>query len=218
MPDRNDDTSRLVRGIRLDLVIAVCALLISSVAACASWWQARLLVGQTEVLQAQLGAQVWPYVSSAVGVKGNTVSFDIRNDGLGPAIVQGFSISVDGVSQPGYIEIVHALLGQHLVARSPAGDIIRIAMESGSPGTVMRPAQDVLGFSVTSKEFVTPLLRRASKRMSFRMCYCSIIPGKCWLSISPSKISAPIATSSCPEDQHDLLHTSAVDELTNHNF
>ncbi|HXM07162.1 MAG TPA: hypothetical protein VN936_06850 [Candidatus Acidoferrum sp.] len=217
MPDRNDDTSRLVRGIRLDLVIAVCALLISSVAACASWWQARLLVGQTEVLQAQLGAQVWPYVSNTVGVKGNTVSIDIRNDGLGPAIIQSFSIGVDGVSQPGYIEIVHALLGQHLVARSPAGDKIQVTMDSGSPGAVMRPAQDELGFSITSKRFVTPLLR-ASKRMSFRMCYCSIIPGKCWVSISPSKNSAPIATSSCPEDPRDLLHTSAVDELTNHNF
>jgi hypothetical protein len=217
MPDRNDDTSRLVRGIRLDLVIAVCALLISSVAACASWWQARLLVGQTQVLQAQLGAQVWPYVSNTVGIKGNTVTFDIRNDGLGPAIIQSFSIEVDGVSEPGYIAILHALLGQHLVARSPAGDVIQIAMDSGSPGTVMRPAQDILGFAITSRHFASPLLR-ASKRMSFRMCYCSIIPGKCWLSIEPSKISTPIPTSSCPEDPHDLLHTSAVDELTNHNF
>jgi hypothetical protein len=218
MSDRNDNsTSRILRGIRIDLVIAICALLISSVAACASWWQARLLVGQTEVLQEQLGAQVWPYVSNTVGIKGNTVSFGIRNDGLGPAIIQRFSISVDGVSEPGYIAILHALLGQHLVARSPKGDAIQIAMDSGSFGTVMRPAQDTLGFAITSKHYSTALLR-ASKRMSFRMCYCAIIPGKCWLSVEPSKISTPVPTSSCPEDPHDLLHASPVDELTNHNF
>jgi hypothetical protein len=217
MPDRNDSTSKILRGIRVDLVIAICALLISSVAACASWWQARLLVAQTQVLQEQLGAQVWPYVSNTVGIKGNTVSFDIRNDGLGPAIMQGFSISVDGVSEPGYIAVLHALLGQHLVARSPKGDAIQIAMDSGSFGTVMRPAQDILGFAITSKRFSTALLR-ASKRMSFRMCYCSIIPGKCWLSVESSKVGAPIPRSSCPEDQHDLLHTSAVDELTTRDF
>jgi|HubBroStandDraft_5_1064220.scaffolds.fasta_scaffold150507_1 hypothetical protein len=217
MSDRNDSTSKILRGIRVDLVIAICALLISSVAACASWWQARLLVAQTQVLQEQLGAQVWPYVSNTVGIKGNTVSFDIRNDGLGPAIMQSFSISVDGVSEPGYIAILHGLLGQHLVARSPKGDAIQISMDSGSFGTVMRPAQDILGFAITSRHFSTALLR-ASKRMSFKMCYCSIIPGKCWLSVESSKVGAPQPRSSCPEDQHDLLHTSAVDELTTRDF
>ncbi|HEY3676037.1 MAG TPA: hypothetical protein VGK84_08615 [Candidatus Tumulicola sp.] len=217
MPERDSDTSKIVRGIRMDLLIAICALLISSVAACASWWQARLLVGQTQVLQEQLGAQVWPYVSNTVGINGNKVSFDIRNDGLGPAIMQSFSISVDGVSQPGYIAILHALLGKHLVERSPRGDAIQITMDSGSFGTVMRPAQDLLGFAITSKHFATPLLR-ASKRMSFRMCYCSIIPGKCWLSVENLKVGAPKPESSCPEDPHDLLHTSAVDELTTRDF
>jgi hypothetical protein len=219
---RDDDTSKLARGIRLDLVIAVCALLISSIAACASWWQARLLVGQTEVLQEQLGAQVWPYVSNTVGINGNTVTIDIRNDGLGPAIIQSFSVAVDGTPERGYIAILHAMLGNHLIARSPVGDKMQIMMDSGSRGMVMRPADNsnpnanTLGFAITSKRFATQILR-ASKRLSFRICYCAIIPGKCWLEVTPA-FENPKPETSCPEDPHDLLHSSAVDELTNKNF
>ncbi|HEY1429451.1 MAG TPA: hypothetical protein VGF18_07750, partial [Candidatus Tumulicola sp.] len=152
----------------MDLLIALLALLISSVAAAASWWQARLLVAQTQVLQEQLGAQVWPYVSNEVGVAGNTVKILIRNVGLGPAIIESFSVAVDGTSQPTYTAILHALLGENLVARSPAGDKIAITMDSGSPGMIMRASEDAttantLGFTVTSKHFSVPLLR-ASQR------------------------------------------------------
>src|ERR1700761_6970879 len=148
MREPKDDTKKLARGIRTDLVIALCALLISSVAACASWWQARLLVGQTEVLQEQLGAQVWPYVSDSEGIDNDTVRIQLRNDGLGPAIMRSFSILVDGKPQTSYIGVLHAMLGDHLVKRSPAGDAIQISIDSGSPGMVIRPGETGLGFKV----------------------------------------------------------------------
>ena len=97
---------------RLDLAIAVCALLISTLAAGASWWQARVLQAQTKVLQAQLGAQVWPYVSVSEGLDKNTVLVTLSNDGLGPAILRSFSATVDGVEQSSFIGILHAMLGR----------------------------------------------------------------------------------------------------------
>jgi hypothetical protein len=217
MSDRKDGQSKLERGIRTDLIIALCALMISSVAACASWWQARLLVGQTEVLQEQLGAQVWPYVSDSEGINGNTVKIQLRNDGLGPAIMRSFSISVDGKDQSSYIGVMHALLGPNLIKRSPVGDTMEISIDSGSPGMVIRPGENGLGFSVKSKHFATQLLT-ASRRMGFKLCYCAIIPGKCWLLSSATRMGNPIEQTSCPEVANDLMHTNAVAELTNHNF
>ncbi len=66
MSKDEESVSRIVRGVRFDLAIAVCALLISTIAAGASWWQARVMQAQTHVLEEQLGAQVWPYVSVTV--------------------------------------------------------------------------------------------------------------------------------------------------------
>jgi hypothetical protein len=92
---KDDDLSRTVRGLRFELVMAVCAPLISTLATGASWRQVRVLQAQTQVLQEQLGAQVWPYISvSATG---------------------------DGVPKSNFIAIMHAVLGPKLVARSARG-------------------------------------------------------------------------------------------------
>ena len=77
LPNEEDEVSKVVRGVRLDLTIAVCALLISTLAAGASWWQARVLQAQTRVLEDQLGAQVWPYVSVSEGINNDTVAISV---------------------------------------------------------------------------------------------------------------------------------------------
>src|ERR1700761_4561185 len=97
MNSGHNPDSEIGRAVRLDLVIAVCALLISTLAASASWWQARVMQAQTAVLQEQLGAQVWPYVSVNEGFANNQVQLSLSNDGLGPAILDSVQATVDGV-------------------------------------------------------------------------------------------------------------------------
>ncbi len=215
---RGDDevVSKVERGVRLDLGIAVCALLISTLAASASWWQARVLQAQTQVLQQQLGAQVWPYVSVTEGTNNNTMRVTLSNDGLGPAILHSFTATVDGVQQSSYIGILHAMLGPHLIARSPHGDRFAFSIDSASPGGVVRPGDNSLGFSLTSKRFA-PQFLASYRRLNFRACYCAIIPGKCWL-FDSARTGEPQALQSCPENVNDLLHASALSEISNRNF
>lgn len=208
--------TRVVRGIRFDFAIAMCALLISTVAAGASWYQTRLLRAQTEVLQEQLGAQVWPYISVDEGIRSDTVDIRFPNDGLGPAILRSLSAAVDGTPRSGFIEILHALLGPHLVERKPHGEKLGLTIDIGDPGSVIRSGESNFGFTFTSKHFA-PLLFKRSRRLKFRVCYCSIVPGKCWLrDYAATGEAKPV--DSCPEIANDLLHLSAIDEITNRNF
>lgn len=215
MAHDDDNVFRIARGVRLDLTIAVCALLISSVAAGASWWQARVLQTQTLVLQEQLGAQVWPYVSVTEGLNRDTMQVTISNDGLGPAILRSFSALVDGKPQSSFIGMLHALLGERIVARTPHGERLGLTIDSAQMGSVIRPGDSNLGFSLTSKTFSKPFLQ-AHRRLTFRICYCAIVPGKCWL--SDSAATEPARVAACPEVPHDLLHSSAIDEIMKRNF
>ncbi|HZX67801.1 MAG TPA: hypothetical protein VFE70_02900 [Candidatus Elarobacter sp.] len=70
-----------LKGFRIDLVIAVCALLVSSMATVASVWQSR-------VVAQQLASQVWPYVAFQTTYDSNDVTLSISNEGLGPARVR----------------------------------------------------------------------------------------------------------------------------------
>ena len=218
MPEEQEDQiSRVARGVRLDLVVAVCALLISTLAAGASWWQARIVENQTLILQEQLGAQVWPYVSASENISDDRADLSITNDGLGPAVLRSATALVDGVPKSNFIEILHAILGPNLVARKRHGQRIGLDIGSASPGAVLRPGLSTLNFTLASREFARPFIIQAAKRLRFRICYCAIVPGKCWLS-DPDSNRDPQPVTYCPEIPNDLLHASAVEQLFNPKF
>lgn len=159
MAEQEDRISRVARGVRFDLVIAMFALLISTLAAGASWWQARIVQNQTLILQEQLGAQVWPYVSLSENISGDRAELSTTNDGLGPAVLRSATALVDGVPRSNFIEILHAILGPNLVARKPHGQRMSIDIGSASPGTVLRPDRSTLDFVLISKRFAPPSFR-----------------------------------------------------------
>jgi hypothetical protein len=216
MAERDDDVSRTVRGLRFDLVIAVCALLISTLATGASWWQARVLQAQTRVLQEQLGAQVWPYVSVSEGYNHDTAEIDIANDGLGPAVLRSAIVFVNGTPRSNFVDLMHAILGPHIIARAPHGEKMNISVNDVSVGTVLRPSESTTILALTSKTYAKKFIA-AFPRTSFRVCYCAIIPGKCWLSDSASTRD-PQPMPACREIPNDLLHASAIDVLQSRSY
>ncbi len=191
-----DATTELRRGIRVDLVIAICALLISSLATAASWWQSR-------VVAEQLSAQVWPYVSFAESYGDDTVSISISNDGLGPAVLRTAAVLVDGKPQASFVDAMHALIGPHLVQRAKrAGDkALRAGYTTGGPGTVLRAGATATVFSLHSRTFA-PQVGRASTRLQLRACYCSI-EGACWSKDSRTDDPRPVRV--CPAEPANML-------------
>lgn len=212
---KDDDLKNTVRGLRFDLVIAICALLISTLAAGAAWWQARVVAAQTRVLQEQLGAQVWPYVNTSTGFTGDTVQVDITNDGLGPAILRSVVASINGVSESNFTDIMRALLGPNLLARKPHGETFGFGMDSAGPGGVLRPGATIHAFTLHSKTYARAFLREYG-RVRTQICYCAIVPGKCWLNDSNSEDPQPVPA--CRLIPNDMLHSSAVNEILRTKF
>jgi hypothetical protein len=198
--NEDDRVTSLAKGVRLDLVIAVCALLISSLATAASWWQTR-------VIQEQLSAQVWPYVGINVGQDNNKVAISLDNDGLGPAVLRNVSIAVDGKSQRTFIDILHVLLGPGIAARKPAGELMRLDQSLLEPGAVLRAGTSTEIFAFTSKHFTPMLAAGLAKRATIRICYCAILSGTCWLTASDSSTD-PQPLGACPTVTDDWLHAS----------
>ncbi len=195
----------LERGIRMDLLIAVCALLISSLAMAATRLQSRETARQTQVLQEQLSAQVWPYVSITEHLDGDTARISADNDGLGPAVIRNLTVSVDGKPKVNFVDVMHAILGTRLVYRKPHGEPIGIDINNVSVGGVIRPGESSALLTFESKTFAMPLIY-AYRRIDIATCYCAIVPGKCWhFDTASSEPPQPVA--SCPEIPGDLLHS-----------
>jgi hypothetical protein len=171
------------RVFRIDILIAVCALLMSTLATGASWWQSR-------VVATQLSSQVWPYVAIATTVGPSGLELGMTNDGLGPAVIRSVQLTVDGKPYPTFVEAERALLG-------PRAPLPHGTFGSIGEGSVIRIGGRVTLFKIENMPLVRAILPQ-SKRVDLRVCYCSIL-GDCW---RRSILGAPdpVRVNVCPID------------------
>jgi hypothetical protein len=167
-PPPDEPVTRRVelKGFRIDLLIAVCALLVSSLATAASLWQSR-------VVSQQLSSQVWPYLALQSTIDKSAVTLAISNEGLGPARVRSVVLSLDGVPHRYLTETLRLLMpGKKANPHGTFSDV--------QPGSVVRVGGSVTLFRIIDPPIVQALVHNYP-RLGMRVCYCAIIPGNCWL-------------------------------------
>ena len=177
-----------MKGFRIDLVIAVCALFVSSLATGAAWWQSR-------VVAQQLSSQVWPYVSLQSTYDRKSLSVTMANEGLGPARVQSIVMTVDGVPHRYLIEALHALMpGQHPAPHGTFSDLQR--------GSVIRVGGTVTLLRIFDPPIIQALVR-GNHRIGVRACYCAIVPDSCWFVSRKGGVAGdngdPVPVRECPD-------------------
>jgi hypothetical protein len=179
---------------RLDFVIAFCALLISTVAAVAT-------VYQTHVIARQFSATVWPYLSFDITNSPSSLELDLRNDGLGPAIIRSVTITWDGKPQPS----LEALLSL-VVTREPrvvtavraairAGANVRLTTSTPTPGMVI-PADAQHPVIRMDGAVLVQHFRPDLARFGLSLCYCSLT-GSCWMQSYENRAQEPSSVPSC---------------------
>lgn len=165
-PDESVTRRVELKGFRIDLVIAVCALFVSSLATAASVWQSR-------VVAQQLASQVWPYVSIQSTYDEHSVALAVSNEGLGPARLRSVVFTVDGVPRRYLTEVLRQVLpGTHMTMHGTFSDI--------ASGSVLRVGGSVTLFRITDPPVIRALVGNYA-RFGVQVCYCPIIPGDCWL-------------------------------------
>ena len=197
MNDTGEPRAREPQTFRLDLVIAICALFVSSLATTASWWQSR-------VVAQQLSSQVWPYLSVQTSHDSSSVALTIANEGLGPARVRSVVLSLDGTPRKKLSDVIDIIApARRHNLRGQFTDI-----ESGS---VIRVGGSITLFRIRDRPIISALLRNY-KRIDLAVCYCPIIPGDCWFVRRGGKNPAngdPEVVAECPDEQR-FMYQSGV--------
>jgi hypothetical protein len=161
---------------RLDFLIALGALLISSVAALASIYQSRIIAQQ-------FSATVWPYVSLDTTNSPSLLELDVRNDGLGPAIIHSVDITYDGKPQAS-LEALFAFLARDTRFRTAiraalrAGQKVSLTTSTPAAGTVIAANTQHTIIRIDGAVLVQHF-RPGVERFGLSLCYCSLT-GACW--------------------------------------
>ena len=198
--DNKDQTPALQRGRRpskdtLNLVIAVCAVLISAASFVASYMQ-------SEAAFRQVQAETWPYLqiesgnTSGTGVEDDRfITYSLANVGVGPADVKSFELYYDG----NHIKTINDLMPLCcMTVDEDYDDQLRAAGFVTST-----PAPKILASGGNAYVFGLPLrdhnselwskLDRARFKLKAKACYCSLL-GECY---ETDFVSSPVEVTMC---------------------
>ena len=164
-------------GMRFAQIGTASALAFSMLALLTSIYQTGLMKSQTELMQKQSRASVWPYLSlgeNSTNKRGEEAfTWRIDNNGVGPARIESVVVSVDGKPYTTWAKVYHAL--------SP--DLPFHGAQSSANGVVLPPS---LNRETTIEMFKPsdPALARATidgkDRFQIQVCYCSVYD-ECWV-------------------------------------
>ena len=155
------------------LVIAICALLMGTLATGATFWQ-------TAAVQKQLSAEVWPYLTVNSDIGPNEVKVAVENDGIGPAIVEDTVVTLDGIPQRNLGTFINPVM-----AKLKRGAKASITTDGLDPGTAIRPGDSLVLFDVKGpgmRELLGPLIpfRNCRPRHRDAGVDCSLLK-QCWV-------------------------------------
>ncbi len=185
---------------RFDLFIALCALLISAVAAAASAYQ-------TYVIRQQYSATVWPYLTFiTTSSTGRYFELDVSNAGIGPALIRSAVVTRDGrpVSTP-ETPTTSPALGLAIGPEREAARIeearthqrANLTISSIVRGDVV-PAGSKLELLRVEGEPLERFILADARRVDLKLCYCSLL-GTCWVKRLWDPSVEPHAVAGCPE-------------------
>ena len=117
------------------------------------------------------------------------LSFHAENVGIGPARIENFRVTVDGVPQPTWDAALRMLTGQE----SPVS-----YGQSTVNGRTIPPDRIVTMMNLNDTELTERILAE-SHRLDFKACYCSIFD-ECWVT-SFSAFGAASEVPSCQSSE-----------------
>jgi hypothetical protein len=151
---------------KLDLWIALAALVVSGLTASAALYQSK-------VFSDQLSATVWPYLSFTATAGPSTFALTLENDGAGPAIIDSAQVFVDGKPLP---SMSNAL--RQLAARVPHRGALSYVTSSVGPGQVIRAGASAPIVKLNTRNLSS--LATAYNRLTMNVYYCSLL-NRCWV-------------------------------------
>ncbi|HKE36266.1 MAG TPA: hypothetical protein VKB39_02480 [Candidatus Baltobacteraceae bacterium] len=183
----------------LESIMAVCALLVATIAAAAAAYQ-------TYVINEQFSATVWPYVSfdTTSDTANGSFSLAVRNVGLGPAIVRSNTITLDGTpvgpgttGNPVYTAFEGAIRDSQVAEqkRHKHGQI-HMSTSSLSTGDVIPAGSSIVLLQAQGPDLFSRITA-LRPHFDLSVCYCSVL-GRCWMRRFKDPVPEPRDVRSCP--------------------
>jgi len=174
---------------RTELFIGACVVLISMISL-------FVAVSANRTQERLLAASNWPYLqynsSNVDGAGKSVISFNLVNNGVGPARIRWFDLRYHGRSMRNSRELLRECCLQHAARAVPTTTVSTVRRR------VLAPDEGVAFLRVPLQEpteATWQALNREAFNVQLRVCYCSVLDD-CWMLDTDKPEPEPIAR--CP--------------------
>ncbi len=182
--------------VNVDLIIALAAMLTAVVAVVVAVVQTNIMREEAEVERQHVRLSVMPsiglYFSNGQGDNGRPfIQINIVNEGLGPAIIEDFSITYNGDAMQHQRHWIESVAGgaEQLGQLTPAPEINNSYSGRGR----IVPAGGTLNPIYVSHETLAESIGEALRDTKFEICVCSFY-GDCQRLLDLGPMPEPVAT------------------------
>jgi len=153
---------------RLNSILTYTAIFISFCAFFVSIYQTQALKTQTEIMQEQQHASVWPRLFISRNTGPNIHQIVLQNDGVGPAIIKSVEISLDGKTYKSWDDLFSAINGKKDNSIS----------KSFVNNRVIKSGQQIIMCNLLDIELINKM-NQLYPKITFDIYFTSVY-GRCW--------------------------------------
>lgn len=106
-------------------------------------------------------------------------SIELSNQGLGPAVIEQFSVFYDGRYLNSWDELVESVSDGKYSIAGENENINGWSISGITPGTILPAGRRLLSFQVNENIDLTTSLKEASENLEVIICFCSVYQ-ECW--------------------------------------
>jgi predicted nucleic acid-binding Zn finger protein len=153
---------------RPDFIVALFAVIIGI---CTMF----VYIYQAKIMSKQMHAAAWPYVEANITTSSHLFEINVKNKGVGPAIIKKVGIALD--SQ----KFSDTKSNLDSIAQILTGNRTLLTSYTNLASRVMSPGDNILFLEVKDSTNVMVLLGALQKhKLQLEICYCSVYD-ECWL-------------------------------------
>lgn len=171
------------RADRTDRIVSASAAFVAISALVVSMYQTYLMRQQQKL-------SAWPYLTQGHSwrARGSGYSYVVTNNGVGPALVGGVEVLVDGKPQPTWGAAARGLVGTGAAT---------LTYSSFHRGSVLLPGAALALVEIPSDSTARVFWLAAQKRLRVVICYCSLYDD-CWRADSEAEQPSPVRACEAP--------------------
>ncbi|NVJ98292.1 MAG: hypothetical protein HWE25_09075 [Alphaproteobacteria bacterium] len=162
---------------KMEMVMSLSAILVAIVAVVVAMYEADI-----NREQARLAVQPSLWMAQNWGVQDENVpyfSLEIRNLGLGPAIVENFTVKYKGRYFKNWDAYLQAVTDGKKIMRGDDANVRDWSMSTIDPGRVIPAGDSVVPIHLRGDREVVDAMRIAFTSSELTICFCSFY-GECW--------------------------------------